>query len=227
MYRKDGSVIWISVSARAICGPDGDIVVLEGMVEEITERKRAEEALRQSEARHVAVLDTAFDAIVTISSDGGIESFNKGAENVFGYTAEEVIGRPVTLLMPDRFREAHRSGLSRYLKTGETKIIGHRRIEWLGQRKNGEEFPLELSLAEVNEGETRLFTAIMRDITERKRTEEQLKHLAFHDALTGLPNRHLFVDRLEQALARRARRGSRVAVIFMDLNNFKIVNDSL
>ena len=165
--------------------------------------------------------------IVTISSDGSPESFNKDAENVFGYTAEEVIGRPVTLLMPDRFREAHRSGLSRYLKTGETKIIGHRRIEWLGQRKNGEEFPLELSLAEVHEGETRLFTAIMRDITERERTEEQLKHLAFHDALTGLPNRHLFVDRLEQALARRARRGSRVAVIFMDLNNFKIVNDSL
>jgi PAS domain S-box-containing protein len=142
---------------------------------DITERKRSEEALRRSEARHVAVVDTAFDAIATMTPDGTIRTFNQGAERIFGYTAEEAIGQQLTLLMPERFQEPHTAGLRRYIETGEARVIGRRMVELMGRRKDGEEFPLELSITEVHQGKDSLFTGIIRDITERKRAEEALK----------------------------------------------------
>jgi PAS domain S-box-containing protein len=145
------------------------------IVRDITERKRSEEALKKSEARHRAVVDTALDAIVTMSADGLIRSFNHSAELIFGYTAEEAIGQRLEMLMPERFRKLHRAGLRRYLNTGEAHVIGQPRLELAGRRKDGTEFPLELSLSETREGEDTLFIGIVRDITERKRSEEELK----------------------------------------------------
>jgi PAS domain S-box-containing protein len=145
------------------------------IVRDITERKRSEEALKKSEARHRAVVDTALDAIVTMSADGLIRSFNHSAELIFGYTAEEAIGQRLEMLMPERFRKLHRAGLRRYLNTGEAHVIGQPRLELAGRCKDGTEFPLELSLSETREGEDILFIGIVRDITERKRSEEELK----------------------------------------------------
>ena len=227
MKRKDGIMIWVSANIRALRNSDGDMAALEGTLEDISERKRAEDALRESEARHFAVVDSAFDPIITMTSAGNIEAFNEAAENVFGYKKEEIVGQQVTMLMPERFRELHRAGLSRYIRTGVSRLVGQRRIELVGRRKDGEEFPLELSLSEVLGSGNPLFTAVLRDITERKRAEERLRHQAFHDSLTELPNRQLFVDRLEQALARAERRESEIAVFFMDLDYFKLINDSL
>jgi PAS domain S-box-containing protein len=139
------------------------------------ERKRSEEALKKSEARHRAVVDAALDAIVTMSADGLIRSFNHSAELIFGYTAEEAIGQRLEMLMPERFRKLHRAGLRRYLNTGEAHVIGQPRLELAGRRKDGTEFPLELSISETREGEDTLFIGIVRDITERKRSEEELK----------------------------------------------------
>ncbi len=144
------------------------------IVRDITERKRSEEALKKSEARHRAVVDTALDAIVTMSADGLIRSFNHSAELIFGYTAEEAIGQRLEMLMPERFRKLHRAGLRRYLNTGEAHVIGQPRLELAGRRKDGTEFPLELSISEAREGEDILFIGIVRDITERKRSEEEL-----------------------------------------------------
>src|ERR687898_1838945 len=132
-------------------------------------------AREQRLKRHRAVVDAALDAIVTMSADGLIRSFNHSAELTFGYTAEEAIGQRLEMLMPERFRKMHRAGLRRYLNTGEARVIGQPRLELAGRRKDGSEFPLELSISETREGEDILFIGIVRDITERKRSEEALK----------------------------------------------------
>jgi PAS domain S-box-containing protein len=132
-------------------------------------------AREQRLKRHRAVVDAALDAIVTMSADGLIQSFNHSAELIFGYTAEEAIGQRLEMLMPERFRKLHRAGLRRYLNTGEAHAIGQPRLELAGLRKDGTEFPLELSISETREREDILFIGIVRDITERKRAEEALK----------------------------------------------------
>jgi PAS domain S-box-containing protein len=129
------------------------------------------EDLRKSEARYRTVLDAAFDAIVTITPDGIIRWFNRGAERMFGYKVEEVIGQSVTLLMPERYRELCVAGLHRYLRTGEARVVGNT-IEVVGLRKDGSEFPIEMSLGETLEEGERLFTGVIRDVTERKKLEQ-------------------------------------------------------
>jgi diguanylate cyclase (GGDEF)-like protein/PAS domain S-box-containing protein len=136
--------------------------------------RQADDELRKREARYRTVLDAARDAIVTITPDGTIRWFNRGAEGIFGHRAEEVIGRPVTLLMPERYRELCVAGLHRYLETGEARVVGGT-TELVGLRKDGNEFPIELSLGETREGKARLFTAVIRDITDRKESEKRLR----------------------------------------------------
>src|SRR5215211_6963667 len=130
--------------------------------------------LRKSEARYRTVLDAAFDAIVTITPDGIIRWFNRGAERIFGHRAEEVIGQPVTLLMPERYRELCVAGLHRYLRTGEARVVGGT-TELVALRKDGSEFPIEMSLGETHENAERLFTGVIRDVTERKKLENAIK----------------------------------------------------
>jgi diguanylate cyclase (GGDEF)-like protein/PAS domain S-box-containing protein len=132
--------------------------------------------LRKSEARYRTVLDAAFDAIVTITPDGIVRWFNSGAERIFGYRAEEVIGQPVTLLMPERYRELCVAGLHRYLRTGEARVVGGT-TELVGLRKDGSEFPIEMSLGETYEDGERLFTGVIRDVTERKEAEDALREM--------------------------------------------------
>ena len=143
-------------------------------VRRTTEVEQADNKLRKSQARYRTVVDTAFDAIITITPDAIVRSFNGGAERIFGYRAEEVIGRPVTLLMPERYRDLCAAGLQRYLETGEARVIGGT-TELVGLRNDGSEFPIELSLGEMHEGEERLFTGIIRDISERKQIEAALQ----------------------------------------------------
>ena len=130
--------------------------------------------LRKSEARYRTVLDAAFDAIVIITSEGIVKWFNPGAERIFDCRAEEVIGQPVTLLMPERYRELCVAGLHRYLRTGEARVVGGT-IELVGLRKDGSEFPIEMSLGETHEDGERLFTGVIRDVTERKEVEKVSK----------------------------------------------------
>src|ERR687893_107252 len=136
--------------------------------------RQPDEELRKSEARYRTVLDTAFDAIVTITPKGIVRWFNRGAERIFGYRAEEVVGQPVTLLMPERYRELCVAGLHNYLRTGEARVVGGT-TELVGLRKDGSEFPLEMSLGETYEDEERLFTGVIRDVTARKEAERKLQ----------------------------------------------------
>jgi PAS domain S-box-containing protein len=110
--------------------------------------RQLDDKLRKSEARYRTVLDAAFDAIVTITPDGIVRWFNRGAERIFGYRAEEVIGQPLTLLMPERYRELCVAGLHSYLQTGEARVVGGT-TELVGLRSDGSEFPIEMSLGET------------------------------------------------------------------------------
>ena len=138
------------------------------------EVRRAKLALMEREAELSAVLDTAVDGIVTIDARGIVQSVNAAVERIFGYTAEELIGHRVNKLMPSPYREEHDGHIERYLRTGEARIIGIGR-EVAGQRKDGSTFPLELAVSEVHFPGRRLFTGIVRDISERRRMEEQAR----------------------------------------------------
>ncbi|MBU0593167.1 MAG: EAL domain-containing protein [Gammaproteobacteria bacterium] len=138
------------------------------------DRKRATEALHESESRLRAVTQSASDAIITIDSAGNIVGWNGGAEAVFGYTEAEAIGQPVTMLMPLRYREQHLAGVNRVLSGGKSRAIG-KTLELEGVRKDQSEFPLELLLAKCELAGGWFIAATIRDITERKRAEAQIK----------------------------------------------------
>jgi two-component system, chemotaxis family, sensor kinase Cph1 len=124
-----------------------------------------------------AILQTAVEAIITIDEHGAVESMNPAAEKMFGFKAEEIVGKNVSLLMPSPYREEHDGYMANYVRTGQAKIIGIGR-EVVGQRKDGTVFPMDLAVSEVNLAERRLFTGFVRDISERKKAEARLADLA-------------------------------------------------
>jgi PAS domain S-box-containing protein len=142
-----------------------------GIIRDITERKRAEEALRRSEERLRKLVETAPDAVVVIDFHGKIVAWNPGARDIFGYQEHEAIGANVTTLMPERYRERHQAGMKRLSETGETRLIG-KTVELHGLRKDGSEFPLELSLGTWSAGDETFFSAIIRDMAKRKPTDK-------------------------------------------------------
>jgi len=147
--------------------------VLAGAVE----RTETEQALRESEAKARAILETTVDGIITIDADGVIESFNAAAEDIFGYEAEEVLGKNVTVLMPSPYREEHDEYLRSYHETGRRKIVGIGR-EVTGLRKDGSTFPMDLAVSEVELGDRTLFTGVVRDISERRRLEQEILNIS-------------------------------------------------
>ena len=193
----------------------------------VVERARSATALRTSEERTRSIIETANDAFVSMDTTGRITEWNNQAERQFGWTRDEAIGLLLTeTIIPPVHREAHSSGVARFLATGEGPVLG-RRVELEAQRRDGHQFPIELTPWAVPDGDGLRFHAFIHDITERKAFERQLEDQSLHDSLTGLANRVLFLDRLRQALARSARDGSRLATLFIDLDRFKAVNDSL
>ena len=173
--RRDGARIRVE-SRQVMTRDQGNApkAILE-INRDVTERKEFEQVLQESEARTRAIVEAATDAILTMKSNGIIHSFNAAAERIFGYTAPEAIGQPLGMLMPERFRGLHEADFRRYLETGEARVVGKDPVELTGLRKSGEEFPLELALGEVREKGDILFTGIARDITERKRVQEELQ----------------------------------------------------
>jgi PAS domain S-box-containing protein len=169
--RPDG--VWCRVTAGPIVDDEirGGIVVFN----DITEQKRAIESIEASENRLRAVLETAADAIVTIDNQGIVQSFNRAATEMFGYTDEEMIGQNVSMLMPGPHRERHDEYIARYRQTDEARIIGIGR-ELLGQRKDGATFPVHLSISEVDD--LGLFTGILHDLTESKALQQEVVEIS-------------------------------------------------
>lgn len=145
-----------------------------GIVRDITERKRAELELREAEERMRSIVDHVVDGIISIDEHGTVESYNPASERIFGYLASEVVGKNVKLLMPEPFHGEHDGYLANYLRSGDAKVIGIGR-EVVGRRKDGSTFPMDLAVSEFHLGERRYFTGIVRDISERKRAESELR----------------------------------------------------
>ncbi|MGE4551568.1 MAG: CHASE domain-containing protein [Desulfovibrionaceae bacterium] len=175
-YRSpEGRVTWLTGGATAWRDEAGRILGYFGTVMDIGHRVAAEEALRRGEARLSAVLENAVDAIFTVGEDRRIRSANTAACRTFGYTQEELVGANVNMLMPEPFHSRHDGYVARYLGTGEPRIIGKGSREVLGRRKDGAVFPLELAVSEVRLGSERLFTGILRDISDRVKARESLQ----------------------------------------------------
>jgi PAS domain S-box-containing protein len=170
---KDGSRYWL-VNKFPILNRADKIGVVAGIAVDITDWKHAEQAREESEQRFRAVAETANDAIISADHHGMITGWNHAASQMFGHSEEEVMGKPLTILMPPRYRARHLSGLDRFNLTREAHVIG-RTVEMEGVRKSGEEFPIELSLSTWEAGGRRFFSAILRDITDRNRSDEELK----------------------------------------------------
>jgi PAS domain S-box-containing protein len=174
LRRLDGTPVYVVENVLGTFDDRGELVEIKGYIFDNSERHYAEEALRDREARLQAVMAHAVDGIITINEHGVVESFNPAAERLFGYPCAEVIGHNVSLLMPPPYREEHDGYIDNALKTGVTKIIGIGR-EVVGLRKDGTTFPLDLSVSDTRLGDRRLFTGIVRDLSERKAAEEALR----------------------------------------------------
>ncbi|HEV8420282.1 MAG TPA: PAS domain S-box protein [Actinomycetota bacterium] len=143
--------------------------------DELAERTRAQEETRRSEARKSAILESAMDCVITMDHEGKVVEFNPAAEETFGYSRDEAVGRPLAdLIIPPSLRKAHREGMARYLETGEGPVLG-KRLELTGMRADGTEFPVELAITRVDVPGPPLFTGYLRDITQRKQAEEELE----------------------------------------------------
>ena len=165
--RKDGSRFFASGVMSPIYGEEGGLCGFTKVARDMTERNRAEEAVREAAVRLKAIVDTAVDGIITLDDRGVVESMNPAAERIFGHAHHEVVGRPFGLLMPDPGRDEYDGYLESYLRSGEPRIIGAIR-QVHGRRKDGSIFPMELAVSESRLGTRRLFTGIVRDITEYK-----------------------------------------------------------
>jgi diguanylate cyclase (GGDEF)-like protein/PAS domain S-box-containing protein len=187
---------------------------------EISERTWAQEQFR------VAV-ESAPNGMLIVDQDGNVTLVNAHIEQLFGYNRDELMGRPVEILLPERFRSEHPGQQESLFMSSNERWIGRGR-ELYGLRKDGTEFPLEIGLNPIHTPKGRGVLVAVVDVTERKRVESELKRTAFHDGLTGLPNRTLFLDNLLRLNASAKRHGHHpFALLFLDLDRFKVINDTL
>ncbi|MFN7915370.1 MAG: PAS domain S-box protein [Vicinamibacterales bacterium] len=183
--RKDGTRFWANAVTTAIRDPHGRLTGFAKVTRDLTERKKAQDAILAQEIFLDAIVNVVIDGIVTIDGRGRITTVNAATERIFGYTEEELVGRNVNVLMPEPYHSGHDGYIRRYAETGEKRIIGIGR-EVTGRRKDGTTFPVELSVAEfMVEGE-RFFAGVLRDITERRSVEEQLRQSQKMDAFGQL-----------------------------------------
>lgn len=202
-------------------------VLLFSQLSPLVSKMRASElAASEAAAEMETIMAAAGDGIVTFNQQGRIESVNVAACRIFGYASGEIVGQSVALLMPAAVRDGRREELHWLAADGVEYLTGTQSIGVQGLRSCGEPFPLELSINAVPLHRCKLYIGILRDITVRKEMEERLSRLAQFDTLTGLPNRALFMDRLGTALARVRRSQGTLALMFLDLDGFKAINDT-
>lgn len=216
----------------------GELNIIWNAIGNLIDAFHKKELLSESEAHLRAIVDNAVDGIIVIDSNGTVLTFNPAAEKIFGYNEHDIINQCITTLMPPMHALYYKDNITTHLNNGRAELIGSSK-EIIGMRKNGDEFYMEVSVAEVKTGTIRHFTGIVRDITERKEQEaqllaaqavlsenhDQLLGLSFKDGLTGIANRRSFDDRLVKEIKRTARQKSSISLILFDIDHFKLYND--
>jgi diguanylate cyclase (GGDEF)-like protein/PAS domain S-box-containing protein len=221
--RKDGAIIWCSLSARRVYDADGRYLYLEGFIIDITERIQSEVELRQSEERYRTAFQTSLDAInINRLSDGKYIDCNQAFLNIFGYEREEVIGR-TSLQLGIWADPLDRRKIVAMLRENSN----FRGLETQFKKKNGEVFWGEMSASEIEIDGVPCVLSMSRDLSDAKAAENTIRSLAFYDPLTGLPNRRLLVDKLHQALAASSQSGNLQALLLVDVDNFKALKETL
>jgi diguanylate cyclase (GGDEF)-like protein/PAS domain S-box-containing protein len=220
--RFDGRIVPAELSSSLACDDDGRPLYIIGLVQDLSERKVAEAMLRENEQRYRSLFYHNPDAVFSLDPRGTCLSANPACEEITGYRVDEMVRSPLSKLV---VREDLPGTLRHIVRTAR----GDAQSFEIGiVRKSGERARLRITtLPIVVDGEIVGIYVIAKDETDRRNLEEQLAHQAFHDALTSLPNRSLFLDRLQHALARAGRNQTLLAVLFLDLDNFKVINDSL
>lgn len=200
-------------------------VAMMAMENESIHLRQVEEAVRANELRTRHIIEGSHDPFIAMNVDGIITEWNAAASNTFGWSRSQALGQRLDgLIMPERFRDAHHAGMQRFITNGSATILD-KRVELIALRHSGEEFPVEITIRHMRHAGVTEFCAFARDITERRAAEQHLKFLAHNDPMTGLPNRSLLQDRLAEALKRSGRAKTLLAVMFLDVDHFKSIND--
>jgi diguanylate cyclase (GGDEF)-like protein/PAS domain S-box-containing protein len=217
--RRDGSFFPALVTTTPMLDETGEMKAMIAVSVDITERKKAEEAAQALSA----IVESTPDAVLTAGLDGTILTWNRGAEELYGYTEDRAVGSHIRMLDPDLNDDVFRASM---------QLVAHggtqRDAEIVRRRRDGTLVPVSVTVSPMvdQNGAVVGLASIGRDVSDRKRLELELSHQALHDSLTGLPNRTLLADRLSQALAGASRRSAPVSVLFLDLDQFKNINDA-
>ena len=228
--RTDGRTVDVEIAALPYDDEnhDGELPAVMLMARDVSERNRALKTAAARENHIRKIMDTVVDGLITFDRRGIIGTANPAAEKIFGYDTGQLISRNVRILM-DMPLNTDTSGfieVDEDAAAGRTRLLGgDYHVE--GRRQDGSKFPVEVALGMLKEGERHIYIGALKDVTERKEQEERLRYLATRDPLTRMPNRRLFTELLEVAIRKADESGSRFAVLFIDLDHFKNINDAL
>jgi diguanylate cyclase (GGDEF)-like protein/PAS domain S-box-containing protein len=190
----------------------------------LTRVEKVEIGLEEREEHFRSVANSSVDAVISVDDAEKVRFWSVGAEQIFSCHAAEALGMPIACFL--QFSKENKPLTLKQLAETNQPGSQQRILDVEGQRKNGELFPSELSISRGTASGQQLYTLIVRDVTERKMMEERIRRMASHDNLTGLPNRGLLMDRLQVAMAQTRRKGGQFALLFIDLDQFKPVNDN-
>ena len=207
---------------------DDEKTLLEARVRALeTDLRQKKEIILAQHVKLEAFLGSSIDALVQMDFDGHITGWNEQSEKIFGWSADDILDKKIVdTIIPPRYRVAHEKGMQRFLDSGETSVM-YNVIEIHALHRDGHEFPVEISVSVIDSPDLQEFSAYIRDISERKHAETVIWNQANFDSLTGLPNRNLFLQKLEHEIRSCDRSNQSLALIYLDVDRFKDVNDSL